>query len=338
MTTFVLNRASHMPPRFPVDSPLHVFTEEEVNATFAAGTERICEIDEVIVREGDAGDSMFFLLDGFAGARLETGAMARTYSPGSYFGELSFITPGHRRSATIVATTRVRLQVIDQASIERLLSKHPRVIFTLLRRACSFLIDAERNLISDLRRTNNELRQVVNKLDLTEQQLSEEEAIARTDFMTGLSNRRGFDEAFPAFIERAASSNKGLALLAIDLDEFKQVNDLLGHAAGDEVLRRVAGVLESGVRRSDLSCRCGGDEFFVLLGELDITIAQARAESLRAALESMPHPGNEQGVRVTAAIGGTMFQPGETAETLMQRADKALYEAKNAGRNRVTWR
>ncbi|MGV3621976.1 MAG: diguanylate cyclase [Archangium sp.] len=326
-----------MPPRFPVDSPLHVFTEEEVNATFAAGTERRCEIDEVIVREGEPGDSMFFLLDGFAGARLETGAMARTYSPGSYFGELSFISPGHRRSATIVATTRARLQVIDQASIERLLVTHPRVVFTLLRRACSFLVDAERNLISDLRRKNNELRDTLQKLDLTRQRLSEEEAIARTDFMTGLSNRRGFDEAFPLFIERAAALNSGVALLAIDLDEFKQVNDLLGHAAGDEVLRRVSAVLESGVRRSDLPCRFGGDEFFVLLGELDVNAARKRAENLCAALSAMAHPGNDKGLRVTATIGGTMFRPGESADDLMKRADAALYAAKNAGRNRLTW-
>ncbi len=326
-----------MAPRFPIDSPLHVFTEDEVNATFAAGTERLCEIDEVIVREGEPGDSMFFLLDGFAGARLETGAMARTYSPGSYFGELSFISPGHRRSATIVATTRARLQVIDQISIERLLTTHPRVVFTLLRRACSFLVDAERNLISDLRRKNHELSDTLQKLDLTRQRLSEEEAIARTDFMTGLSNRRGFDEAFPLFLDRATALNAGVALLALDLDEFKQVNDLLGHAAGDEVLRRVATVLEAGVRRSDLPCRFGGDEFFVLLGDLSVTAAQARAESLRKELEAMAHPGNERGLRVTATIGGTMYRPGETADELMRRADEALYAAKNAGRNRISW-
>lgn len=328
----MLNRAP-VPPRFPADSPLHLFTEDEVNATFAAGTERTYEVDEVIVTEGDPGDSMFFLLDGFAGARLETGAMARTYSPGSYFGELSFITPGHRRSATIVATTRVRLQVIDQASIERLLSTHPRVVFTLMRRACSFLIDAERNLISDMRRANGELRETLRKLDLTKQQLSEEEAIARTDFMTGLSNRRGFDEAFPLFLGRATALKSGLALLVIDLDQFKQVNDQFGHAAGDEVLRRVAAVLEAGVRRSDLPCRFGGDEFFVLLGELDVNAAKARAESLLSALGSMKqHP-----MQVTATIGGTMYRPGETADEFMQRADKALYDAKNAGRNRLTW-
>lgn len=324
-----------MAPRFPVDSPLHLFTEDEVKATFAAGSERLCEIDEVIVTEGEPGDSMFFLLDGFAGARLETGAMVRTYSPGSYFGELSFITPGHRRSATIVATTRARLQVIDQVSIERLLSTHPRVVFTLLRRACSFLVDAERNLLSDLRRKNGELRDTLSKLELARQRLSEEEAVARTDFMTGLSNRRGFDEAFPLFLERAAALGSGLALLAIDLDEFKQVNDRFGHAAGDEVLRRVSAVLEAGVRRSDLPCRFGGDEFFVLLGELDATAAEARAESLRAALAELEHP---QGVNVTATVGGTMYRPGERADDLMRRADEALYAAKNAGRNRLAWR
>lgn len=326
-----------MTPRFPADSPLHLFTEDEVKAIFAAGHERTCAIDEVIVTEGEPGDSMFFLLDGFVGARLESGAMVRSYAPGSYFGELSFINPGHRRSTTIVSTTKAKLQVIDQASIESLLLSHPPVVFTLLRRACSFLVDAERNLISDLRRRNSELRETLQKLEFTRTKLSEEELTSRTDFMTGLSNRRGFDEAFPLFLDRSMALGSGLALIAMDLDQFKQVNDALGHAAGDEVLRNVGAVLLKSVRRSDLPCRFGGDEFFLLLGDLDAKTAQARAEALRVAIGSMPHPGTDTGLRVTATMGGTMYELGETAEQVMQRADEALYAAKRAGRDRLTW-
>src|SRR5262245_21259652 len=103
---------------------------------------------EVIVAEGQPGDSMFFLLGGNAEAQLASDLVVRHYHPGSYFGELSWINPGHRRSATIVASTAIRLQELDQSSIETLIKGHPNIIFTLLRRTCAFLVDAERNLIS----------------------------------------------------------------------------------------------------------------------------------------------------------------------------------------------
>ena len=188
---------------FPPESPLHLFTDEELRAVFAAGSEKTCAVDEVIVTEGQRGDSMFFVLDGYVGARLDSGAMVRSYAPGSYFGELSFINPGHRRSATIIATTSAKLLVVDQASVQSLLDTHPRVVFTLLRRACAFMVDAERNLISDLRRRNTELQDTVKKLEFTRRRLSEEEETSRTDTLTGLYNRRAFDLEVPGFIERA---------------------------------------------------------------------------------------------------------------------------------------
>ena len=87
---------------------------------------------------------MFFLVEGNAEARLATGKNVRSYGPGSYFGELSFINPGHRRSTTIVATAPTKLHVLDQTSVKSLLATHPSAIFTLLRRACAFLVFARR--------------------------------------------------------------------------------------------------------------------------------------------------------------------------------------------------
>ena len=95
---------------FPEDSPLHAFSEAEVQAIFAAGSLRMCVAGEAILSEGEAGDSMYFLINGKAEARLHTGTTVRTYGPGAYFGELSFINPGHKRSATIVAVTDTWLQ------------------------------------------------------------------------------------------------------------------------------------------------------------------------------------------------------------------------------------
>jgi diguanylate cyclase (GGDEF)-like protein len=323
--------------KFPPESPLHQFTDEELQAVFAAGTERTCAVDEVLVTEGEPGESMFFVLDGYVGARLDSGAMVRSYPPGSYFGELSFINPGHRRSTTIIATTAALLLVVDQASVQSLLATHPAVIFRLLRRACAFLVDAERNLISDLRRRNAELQRTIEKLDFTRSRLSEEEETSRTDMLTGLFNRRAFDLELAAFIARASGSGSPLALLVMDLDEFKAINDTLGHLAGDSVLCDAGKILRQGVRQSDLPCRFGGDEFVVVLAGLDEAAARERGEKLRAAISTMPHAGNERGLRVTATMGGTLYREGESAEAFLDRADQALNTAKRAGRSRLGW-
>ncbi|MBK7857750.1 MAG: GGDEF domain-containing protein [Archangiaceae bacterium] len=323
---------------FPTDSPLHAFTEDETEAIFAAGKERTCGAGEAIIIEGEPGDSMYFLLEGSAEARFDGGAKVRTYGPGSYFGELSFINPGQRRSTTIVATSAARLQVLDQGSVRSLLASHPHVIFTLLQRACAFLVDNERALIADLRRRNTELQQTIKKLEFTRHRLSQEEETARTDALSGLYNRRGFDAELPSFIERARALGSGLVVLALDLDHFKPLNDTAGHAAGDFVLRAVGKLLREKVRKSDLPCRIGGDEFVVLLADVTETVASMRAESIRVAIGELAHPGNEQGIRITSTVGATLYRAGETKEELMHRADEALYAAKRAGRNRVAWK
>ncbi len=322
---------------FPSDSPLHAFSETDVDAIFAAGTARAAATDEVIFTEGSAGDSMYFLLEGQAEARLHGGTTIRTYGPGSYFGELSFINPKHLRSATIVATTPAKMHVLDQASVYSLISSHPSVLCTLVRRTCAFLVDAERRLVSDLVTQNHQLQETIARLDFTRRRLSQEEELARTDQLTGLFNRRAFDAELPVFLERARAIQGGVALLAMDLDHFKPVNDALGHAAGDAVLRDVGKVLRELVRRTDLPCRTGGDEFVVLLTDTTLAMARTKADSIRDAIASLPHAGNERGIRVTATIGGTLHKPPENGEQLLRRADEALYVAKRAGRNRVGW-
>ncbi len=123
----------------------------------------------------------------------------------------------------------------------------------------------------------------------------------------------------------------------MDLDHFKPVNDTLGHAAGDAVLRGVGDALRDNLRKSDLPCRTGGDEFVFLIVDAPEDIAKKRAEEVRMAIGTMPHPGNDEGFRCTATLGGTFYRPGDTPEILMQRADEALYKAKRAGRNQLGW-
>lgn len=169
-------------------------------------------------------------------------------------------------------------------------------------------------------------------------QSREQEALARWeaehDPLTGLLNRRGFerrlDEAFAEYKKTATPS----ALLIFDLDHFKPINDQGGHALGDEMLRRIALVLNRKVRRSDYAARQGGDEFAVLLPGCTLSQAQPIAESLRQAVADIAVSGHGEEFRVTLSMGVTAFSPGDQeVREALARADAASYEAKALGRN-----
>ena len=159
---------------------------------------------------------------------------------------------------------------------------------------------------------------------------------AATDALTGLANRRSFDDELALEWRRAERVGDSLALLLIDLDDFKSINDGHGHQAGDAVLRRVGAILDSGARQVDLAARYGGEEFALLAPETDLVGATKLAERLRVDLEAatveLPN-GSEVGV--TASFGVAVKGGLERAEQLVASADEALYEAKRNGKNRV---
>ena len=165
------------------------------------------------------------------------------------------------------------------------------------------------------------------------------EQLAQTDPLTQLLNRRALTERISAEMERALRYDATLALLMIDLDHFKRVNDTYGHLVGDDVLRDVATLLSDRIRGSDMVARYGGEEFLVLLPETDDAGAEAFADRLWAAVEA--HPFNagslESALHITASIGVAVFPAAriESVEDLLARADAALYRAKADGRNRV---
>jgi diguanylate cyclase (GGDEF)-like protein len=159
---------------------------------------------------------------------------------------------------------------------------------------------------------------------------------AVTDGLTDLANRRQFEEALAAEINRAQRFGGTLALILADLDNFKQVNDRYGHQAGDEVLRRFADVLRETVRDVDVPARYGGEEFAVLLPQTDMEGAERLAERLRQAVAERPlttRPGAL--VACTASFGVASFPDSSTPAALFAAADEALYRAKAAGKNRV---
>ena len=155
---------------------------------------------------------------------------------------------------------------------------------------------------------------------------------ARTDALTGLLNRRGFESQMAFALALARRSSRPLSLITVDVDHFKRVNDTYGHEAGDEVLRRLARTLESRLRSSDVIARLGGEEFAALLPDTDLGGARAIAQALVTAMADQQDP--VVGT-ITVSVGVASMRGQENGADILRRADMALYEAKGQGRNRV---
>jgi len=155
---------------------------------------------------------------------------------------------------------------------------------------------------------------------------------AHTDPLTGALNRQGLRAALMKRLHASGRVDEEMAVVFMDIDHFKQVNDRHGHDAGDEVLRRFAGVIRNVVRSSDKLVRWGGEEFLLLCSDTTREHAATMAEKLRGALPAQPWP---HGLRVTSSFGVTSLKPEEDIGAAIKRADGALYVAKANGRNRV---
>jgi len=162
------------------------------------------------------------------------------------------------------------------------------------------------------------------------------ERLATTDGLTGLLNRRTFNAALEQRLREAHRYNRPLSLLLLDVDHFKKVNDTYGHPAGDAVLRGIARLAQKQARETDLVARYGGEEMALILPETDAHGARVIAERLRKAVEGATHATDQGAVQVTLSVGVAVWPGGgESPEDLLAAADKALYRAKQAGRNRV---
>jgi diguanylate cyclase (GGDEF)-like protein/PAS domain S-box-containing protein len=155
---------------------------------------------------------------------------------------------------------------------------------------------------------------------------------AKTDALTGIGNRLKFNETLNAEVHRSRRHGLTFSLIMLDIDHFKGINDTCGHNAGDGVLRQIAGLIASNVRVHDLFARWGGEEFMILVTNASLENARAFAEKLRRLIEHHDFPGIG---RVTSSFGVAEFDSSETEDVLMQRVDRALYRAKELGRNRV---
>jgi two-component system cell cycle response regulator len=162
---------------------------------------------------------------------------------------------------------------------------------------------------------------------------------AVNDSLTGLRNKRFFQEAFEEMFARALRSQSDISCLFFDLDHFKKVNDTCGHAFGDYVLNTIGQLVKKNIRFGDLAARFGGEEFVIVLPNTGLEKALVVAEKIRFLVESYPFGDQDRQWPVTISIGVSSFEANQpvSATSLLQFADKALYLAKNCGRNRVSW-
>lgn len=168
-------------------------------------------------------------------------------------------------------------------------------------------------------------------LDLVKQYRIE----AHVDPLSGILNRRGFEEAASVALKRARSNSFPVTLVIADLDHFKEVNDRYGHEAGDNVIATFSKLIATATDRGGIAGRIGGEEFAILLPAADIGAARLFAEGVRAAFSSAIVPGVPSSARLTATFGISARSGDKTLSTLLRRADEALYRAKRSGRDRV---
>jgi len=172
-----------------------------------------------------------------------------------------------------------------------------------------------------------------------QEDLAKLENEALTDPLTGLFNRRGLDVAFDRYLRQNTLAQPDCSVVLIDIDNFKSVNDTFGHLFGDQVIRGIAGTLRNHAGDKDLVARYGGEEFVLVMPGTPVKQAQESAERLRAFIErsTIRRRGQRETVaRVTVSAGVTGFARGDTLDSLLARADSALYVAKNHGRNQVS--
>ena len=199
------------------------------------------------------------------------------------------------------------------------------------------VMDMAQQIVDANAKLRGELQAARQEISSKQRELETYVSEARTDTLTGLKNRRSFNEELDRLFTQRQRQRQGVtfSLIMVDVDHFKKFNDTYGHLAGDLVLRSVAQALTSTLREMDLVCRYGGEEFAIICPGSRLEEAMIAAERVRVAVAGKLVSLKEGNVQVTASLGVSEVIPSEIADGLVQRADEALYSAKHAGRNRV---
>lgn len=191
----------------------------------------------------------------------------------------------------------------------------------------------------NLSTSRSELKKTVENLNISQSELEKSLAIIQEiaihDELTGFYNRRHLMELLENEKNRSLRGNSTFTIAMLDIDHFKQVNDTYGHQAGDEVLRRISAAIKNTMRNTDFCGRYGGEEFVLVLIQTDLKEAMICAERMLTNIEKCRFPDIGDGFRITASIGLSQYQMREEIDTMIARADRSMYRAKEGGRNRL---
>lgn len=273
---------------------------------------------EILIERENYNDTVFLLLEGQAKVYLHKDKEPiNIMEAGDSIGEIS-VLDGKPGSVNIITSQPCKLIKINKQKIWQLIdSSHA---FT-------------RNLLNILL---ERVRTVNDHFDDSMQVQQEMTVKATRDALTGLYNRRWFDDNFDHLLNRCIESETPFSFIMLDIDHFKQVNDVYGHAAGDLVLQQVAELLQGHARSRDAAVRYGGEEMSLILPQTHLDESANVAERIRIAIEAVDFTiSDKQTIKVTVSLGCAAYNGHNTKQEIMKTADEGLYHAKEHGRNQV---
>jgi diguanylate cyclase len=223
----------------------------------------------------------------------------------------------------------------DLGELGHSISAHLGLIIQAMQTFSSEEYYRETELTEQLRHMQLKLDDMEKLAESAQYAIEEQRKKAMHDSLTGMPNREAYQQRLEQEVKRIERYGGKLSLMVCDVDLFKRINDAYGHLAGDKVLKIIANSLQKNLRSTDFIARFGGEEFVALMPETSTSEAKIVAEKMRIKIEESPFNFKKEPVQITVSFGISEFAEGESADEVFSRADKALYEAKDKGRNRV---
>ena len=305
-------------------------SDEELALFRLVGSPRQLAAGDPIFRRGELGRNMFVVEAGQVQLEFGDGMPDKIIGVREFFGELALFLGNHARLANATAAADTTLNVIESAEFESLLRREPGLLAQFMRRSFAYLVASEQQLIQGLKRRNEDLLVTLDSLRSTQTQLDSAQRVAQTDELTGICNRRGL-YAFVEGLDERRMPDTTLALMVMDIDGLKQVNDRFGHLTGDLMLRAIARELQNAATPCDLPCRLGGDEFALLLQVRDRDELEQRARQVVMAARALRFTEPNVLLRASVSVGVAFCDESDQWSHWYSDADSALYEAKAQG-------